>query len=187
MAAVLVLSACSIVRPAPESPNSSADASGEPAQPSDSVAESVSSGTQIARVAAELVGAPYHFGGADLQGFDCSGLAVYAHQQVGLEIPRTAQEQKRAARPVSLDSLEPGDLVFFRIRARHVNHVGIYAGAGRFIHAPRSGGVVSYGELGGDYYRKHLAGAGRFWRDEGLAHPGPAPYQPPEAEASSPR
>jgi cell wall-associated NlpC family hydrolase len=124
-------------------------------------------GAAIARVATQLIGTPYHFGGADLQGFDCSGLAVYSHERVGLEIPRTAAEQSRAARPVSLDALSPGDLLFFRIRARRVDHVGVYAGAGRFIHAPRSGEVVSYGSLDDPYYRRHFVGAGRFWSESG--------------------
>jgi murein DD-endopeptidase len=119
-------------------------------------------GARIARSAAQLVGVPYHFGGADLQGFDCSGLAVYVYEQAGVEIPRTADAQRRAARPVSPDALSPGDLVFFRIHSRHVNHVGIYAGGGRFIHAPRSGQTVSYGNLSDPYYHKHFAGAGRF-------------------------
>jgi murein DD-endopeptidase len=123
-------------------------------------------GITIARSAAQLVGAPYHFGGADLQGFDCSGLAVYVYERAGVEIPRTANEQQRAARPVALDALSPGDLVFFRIHSRHVNHVGIYAGGGRFIHAPRSGGAVSYGNLSAGYYHKHFVGAGRFWNGE---------------------
>src|SRR5580698_734735 len=88
-------------------------------------------GIPIARSAAQLIGAPYHFGGADLQGFDCSGLAVYAYEHAGLEIPRTAEAQQHAARPVSLDELSPGDPVFFRLGARHVNAVEIYAGHGR--------------------------------------------------------
>ena len=123
-------------------------------------------GGPIARSAAQLVGVPYHFGGADLQGFDCSGLAVYVYQSVGVEIPRTAREQQRAALPVALDSLSPGDLVFFRIRSRHVNHVGIYVGGDRFIHAPRSGGTVSYGNISAGYYHKHFAGAVRFLNGE---------------------
>jgi cell wall-associated NlpC family hydrolase len=120
-------------------------------------------GIAIARTAAQLVGAPYHFGGADLQGFDCSGLAVYVYERSGVEIPRTANAQQRASRPVTLDALSPGDLVFFRIHSRHVNHVGIYAGGGRFIHAPRSGETVSYGNLSAGFYHKHFVGAGRFW------------------------
>jgi murein DD-endopeptidase len=120
-------------------------------------------GVLVAQTAAQVIGIPYHFGGADLHGFDCSGLAVYAYQQAGVEIPRSAEAQRQAARPVSADALSPGDLVFFRIHSRHVNHVGIYSGAGRFIHAPRSGQTVSYGSLDDPYYHKHFAGGGRFW------------------------
>jgi cell wall-associated NlpC family hydrolase len=120
-------------------------------------------GARIAHVAATLVGTPYHFGGADRQGFDCSGLAVYAHEQLGLQIPRTAAEQSRAALPVPFAQLEPGDLVFFHLHSRHIDHVGIYAGGGRFLHAPRRGEVVSYASLGDPYFRGRLAGAGRFW------------------------
>jgi murein DD-endopeptidase len=124
-------------------------------------------GAGIALAAAELVGAPYHFGGADVQGFDCSGLVVYVHGRAGLEVPRTAEEQRRAAHPVSLDDALPGDVVFFRTRfhlnGHHVDHVGIYAGKGRFIHAPRSGATVSYASLSEGYYQKHFVSAGRFW------------------------
>ncbi len=120
-------------------------------------------GATIAHLATQLVGTPYQFGGADRQGFDCSGLAVYAHEGVGLAIPRTAADQKRAAHPVSRGDLELGDLLFFRMSAHRVDHVGIYAGRGRFVHAPRRGEVVSYASLDDPYYRKRFAGAGRFW------------------------
>ena len=116
-----------------------------------------------------MIGAPYHFGGADAGGFDCSGLALYAHETVGLAIPRTALEQQRAARPVPLAELSPGDLVFFRIRSRHVDHVGIYAGNGRFIHAPRPGLAVTYADLSRGFYAQHLVGAGRFWESRSAA------------------
>jgi len=120
-------------------------------------------GGQIAALAVSLVGAPYQFGGADAAGFDCSGLALYVHERAGLAIPRTAREQQRAAHPVPLDQLAPGDLVFFHIHSRRVDHVGVYAGDGRFVHAPRAGGAVVYGELSEGYYRAHLVSAGRFW------------------------
>jgi murein DD-endopeptidase len=120
-------------------------------------------GDAIAASAASLIGTPYHFGGADAAGFDCSGLVRYVHERVGFTIPRTAAEQQRAAHPVPIAQLAPGDLVFFRIRKRSVDHVGIYAGDGRFIHAPRAGVAVAYGDLAGGFYARHLAGAGRFW------------------------
>lgn len=128
-------------------------------------------GSQIAALAVSLVGARYHFGGADAAGFDCSGLALYVHEQAGLAIPRTAREQQRAARPVAPEELAPGDLVFFHIHSRAVNHVGIYAGAGRFIHAPRAGGAVAYGDLSSEFYRRRFSGAGRFW--DAAARPSP--------------
>jgi cell wall-associated NlpC family hydrolase len=123
----------------------------------------IGKGADIARFATQLIGTPYHFGGADQAGFDCSGLAVYVHEAVGLEIPRTAAKQSVAAQPVAAADLQPGDLLFFRIAAHHVDHVGIYAGAGRFVHAPRRGEVVSYASLDDPYYRKRWVRAGRFW------------------------
>src|SRR5262245_65456074 len=78
-------------------------------------------GRAIAAMAASLVGTPYHFGGADGAGFDCSGLSSYVHERVGLVIPRTAAEQQRAAYPVPLAQLAPGDLVFFDIRGQAVD------------------------------------------------------------------
>ncbi len=120
-------------------------------------------GAAIARFAASLVGAPYQFGGADAAGFDCSGLARYVHERAGLVIPRTAAEQQRAAHPVPLVALAPGDLVFFRVRRRGIDHVGVYAGGGRFVHAPRAGQAVAYGDLSRGFYARHLVSAGRFW------------------------
>jgi murein DD-endopeptidase len=123
-------------------------------------------GATMAALAVSLVGTPYQFGGADAAGFDCSGLALYVHARVGLAIPRTASGQRHAAHPVPLAALAPGDLVFFRIHSRRIDHVGIYVGGGRFVHAPRAGGTVAYGELGeSGYYRTRVRAAGRFWDD----------------------
>ena len=124
-------------------------------------------GVVIAQAAAQLVGTPYHFGGADAHGFDCSGLVAYVYRRAGFEVPRTADAQRHAAHPVSLNALRPGDLVFFRTRwhrNRRIDHVGIYVGEGRFIHAPRSGDTVSYASLETGYYHQHLVSAGRFWQ-----------------------
>lgn len=120
-------------------------------------------GDALVRIAATLVGTRYHFGGADQAGFDCSGLAFYVHESLGIAIPRSAADQQRAAQAVPLSQLAPGDLVFFSIRSHRVDHVGIYAGFGRFIHAPHQGVPVSYAELSGGYYAHHLVSAGRFW------------------------
>jgi cell wall-associated NlpC family hydrolase len=127
------------------------------------------SGPTIAAVAERLVGTPYRFGADGDGGFDCSGLAAYAYESVGISIPRTAAEQALAARPVALRDLEPGDLLFFRIDSRRVDHVGVYVGGGRFIHAPQPGALVSYASLSDRFFRSHLVGAGRFERRRVLA------------------
>ncbi|HVN46410.1 MAG TPA: C40 family peptidase [Steroidobacteraceae bacterium] len=120
-------------------------------------------GSEIAAAAAALIGTRYRFGGADGAGFDCSGLALYVHERVGLAIPRTAAEQQRAALAVPIAELTAGDLVFFHMHGSSIDHVGIYAGEGRFIHAPRAGGAVGYADLRSGFYARHLAAAGRFW------------------------
>ncbi|HEX2493756.1 MAG TPA: C40 family peptidase [Steroidobacter sp.] len=113
--------------------------------------------------AMSLLGAPYRWGGAGPSAFDCSGLVRFVHGQLGIEVPRTAAEQFSAAKRVRLDGLEPGDLLFFKINGSRVSHVAIYAGQGRFIHAPQSGRPVELRTLDDEYYRPRLAGAGRLF------------------------
>jgi murein DD-endopeptidase len=120
-------------------------------------------GEALAQLAVKLLGAPYRFGGATPAGFDCSGLVFYAHRELGLTVPRTSRDQARVAEEISQRKLERGDLVFFRIGKRHVDHVGIYIGDRLFIHAPRSGRPVTLQSLDDEYYEKHFSGAGRFW------------------------
>ena len=119
-------------------------------------------GRAVAAIAKELVGTPYRFGGSDDHGFDCSGLTVYAYEKAGIAIPRTAAEQERTARPVPLPDLLPGDLLFFRVHSRRIDHVSIYVGHGRFVHAPHAGALVSYGSLRRQFFREHFVKAGRF-------------------------
>ena len=120
-------------------------------------------GSEIVRVAVGLIGTPYRFGGTDpSRGFDCSGLVFYSYDRVGVEVPRTAADQRHAAKRIPRDELTPGDLVFFRTSARRVDHVGIYAGDGKFIHAAHAGTVVSYAYLDDPYYRDHFVSAGRL-------------------------
>jgi murein DD-endopeptidase len=108
-----------------------------------------------------FIGTPYRWGGATPAGFDCSGLVYYTFRKAGLDVPRTSQEQFRAATPVSLTRAEPGDLVFFGRRGR-ITHVGIYLGEERFVHAPETGRNVSVAHLQDGYYRARFAGAGRI-------------------------
>lgn len=119
-------------------------------------------GEEVALRAIALVGKPYRYGGADLEGFDCSGLVYYIYHQLGIDIPRTAADQHRLAARVSRDELMPGDLVFFRISRKRISHVGIYVGDNRFVHAPQSGKRIVLRALDETYYTKHWVSAGRI-------------------------
>jgi cell wall-associated NlpC family hydrolase len=96
-------------------------------------------------------GAPYVWGATGPSTFDCSGLTSWAYAKVGVGIPRVSRDQIGAGARVSRDNLQPGDLVFFG-RSR-IHHVGMYIGAGMFVHAPSSGDVVKVSSLDtrGDY------------------------------------
>lgn len=76
-------------------------------------------------------------------GFDCSGLVSYVMAHFGQQLPRTSTEQALIGRKIERDiaSLKPGDLLTFG-HGRHVSHIGIYIGNGRFVHAPVPGGRV---------------------------------------------
>jgi peptidoglycan DL-endopeptidase CwlO len=109
----------------------------------------------VALARAEL-GVPYVWGGESPSGFDCSGLVQYVYARLGVALPRVAADQYRAGRHVSRSQLRAGDLVFFD----HLGHVGIYMGAGRFIHAPHTGTVVQISSLSG-WYSETYVGATR--------------------------
>ncbi len=128
-------------------------------------------GQAVLRAAESRLGAPYRYGGAGPEAFDCSGLVAYAYRQIGVSVPRTAAEQFAAAAPVPRDDLRPGDLVFFRLESRSVSHVGIYAGDDRFVHAPQRGGQVRMASLDDEYFRRNFAGGGRLYATDASARP----------------
>jgi cell wall-associated NlpC family hydrolase len=126
------------------------------------IAPSTTVGNEVAIRAISLLGAPYEWGGAGPTTFDCSGLVRFIHDQLGIFVPRTAAEQYSAARRVDIDDLEPGDLLFFRIKGT-ISHVAIYTGEGRFVHAPQTGRPVELRMMDDEFYRERLAGAGRLF------------------------
>ena len=87
----------------------------------------------------------------------------YAHRQLGLEVPRTSRDQADAAESVKPRKLRRGDLVFFKIGSSRVNHVGIYIGKHRFVHAPGAGKPVTVNSLDDEFYEETFSSAGRFW------------------------
>ncbi len=118
-------------------------------------------GTAALFAAESRIGAPYRYGGAGPDAFDCSGLVAYAYRQAGVTLPRTAAQQYAVVTPVPRRDLLPGDLVFFRVNDRDVGHVGIYAGEERFVDAPQTGGTVRMASLDDNWYRERFVGAGR--------------------------
>lgn len=118
---------------------------------------------QLVQLASQQLGAPYRYGGATPAGFDCSGLVQFVHAELGLALPRTAAAQFAAAAPRRAAELAPGDLVFFRGERGRIDHVGIYAGHGHFVHAPREGRPVSVERLDDDgYFARRFAAGGTF-------------------------
>ncbi|MEM8817300.1 MAG: C40 family peptidase [Pseudomonadota bacterium] len=106
-------------------------------------------------------GVPYRYGGATPQGFDCSGLVHYAFGRAGKHVPRTTTALHRASKTVAKDALRPGDLVFFRVDGK-MAHVGIVVDENRFVHAPRSGRLVSVETLDSPFYRQAFVRGGRL-------------------------
>lgn len=112
----------------------------------------------VAAAALTQLGVPYRLGGADPAGFDCSGLVQWAFAAAGVAVPRTTEEQFSWFRPLPREDLQPGDLVFFRLPQAHV---GIYLGAGEFVHAPTSGRAVERARLDSPWFILGFAGGGR--------------------------
>jgi cell wall-associated NlpC family hydrolase len=128
-------------------------------------AAAVTRGDRIAALATGLLGQPYRYGGDSIQGFDCSGLTLYVHQQLGIAVPRTAVLQRQQSEALDRSELEPGDLVFFTMGAAlRVDHVGIYVGDGRFVHAPRAGSSVRLSRIDDASYAARFAGGARYWQ-----------------------
>ncbi len=119
-------------------------------------------GQRIVATAMAELGKPYRYGGNGPDAYDCSGLVRFAHGAQGITVPRTTAEQFRAARPVPIDRIAAGDLLFFRFDGPKVSHVAIYAGDGRFVHAPQSSRPVEVRSLDEPWYRTQLVGAGRL-------------------------
>ncbi len=108
--------------------------------------------------AMSLVGTPYRYGGNTPEGgFDCSGLVGYVFRDAAaVVLPRTSVSMSELGeRKLAGDSLQSGDLVFFKA-GRRISHVGIYVGKRRFVHAPNSGGTVRLDSLDGAWWREHF-------------------------------
>jgi len=107
------------------------------------------SAAQIAVGAAySVIGAPYVFGAAGPDAFDCSGLTSWAWAQAGVSLPHSADAQLGSLPQVPLSAVEPGDIIYYGSVSPHV---AIYVGGGNIIHArhPGPGGEVQVDSMYG--------------------------------------
>ena len=107
-------------------------------------------------------GTPHRMGGNTKKGVDCSGFVIQAYLQVYHEpfISRRAEDIFGETQPVKLGKLKEGDLVFFKINGRRIDHVGIYLQNDNFAHTSSSRGVM-VSNLNEAYWSKRFFMGGR--------------------------
>ena len=115
---------------------------------------------RVVQIALNQLNDRYVAGGTGPSSFDCSGLVRYVFGRFGLDLPHSSYADFGVGRDVPRAALEPGDLVFFD----SLGHVGVYVGAGSFIHAPHSGTTVSIASMGDPWYSARYVGARRVGR-----------------------
>ncbi|MFT7824455.1 MAG: LysM peptidoglycan-binding domain-containing protein [Sulfurimonas sp.] len=120
---------------------------------------------KIIEVAKTKLGNKYVWGAVGTKGtFDCSGFTKYCYKKNGIEIPRTSIMQSKYGKFVKRSELKKGDLIFFdtsKRRKGYVNHVGIYMGDNKFIHASSAGKKVIITSLKKPFYSQRYMGARR--------------------------
>ncbi|MBI3571156.1 MAG: C40 family peptidase [Gammaproteobacteria bacterium] len=119
-------------------------------------------GSQAVDQALAMVGKPYRHGGNTSKGFDCSGLVQYSYGRVGVQLPHGTRNLLRVSRPISRDSLQRGDLVFFTQEGKKSSHVALYLGNDRFVHSPSSGKNVYVTGFNDPYWQRHFTEARRL-------------------------
>jgi len=109
----------------------------------------------VVELAYKQLGKKYVWGAEGPNTFDCSGLTWYVYKNAtGKTLPRTSIAQSQYGQYVSRSELQPGDLIFSDTDNNgSVNHVGIYIGNGKMIHAPRTGDVVKISDINSGYYK----------------------------------
>ena len=101
--------------------------------------------TAIVAYAKQFLGNPYVYGGTSLtNGADCSGFTMRIFEHFGVTTGRTSRDQAANGKEISLDKIQPGDLLFYA-SGKTINHVALYIGDGKIIHAStsRTGIIIS--------------------------------------------
>jgi len=102
------------------------------------------------------LGKRYVWGAIGPRRFDCSGFTSYVCKRSGISIPRTSIKQGKVGKKIYRNELKKGDLVFFdtsKRRRGYINHVGIYIGDHKFIHASSAKRRVVISSLNKRFYK----------------------------------
>jgi cell wall-associated NlpC family hydrolase len=139
-----------------------------------------------------LLDTPWREGGATPgAGFDAGGFVQYVFAQEDIRVPRLVRELSTTGVIVSAraGNLRPGDLLFFSNDGGGADHVAIYTGRDRFVHATASGGSVMYDVLGegarGMWFASHLQSVRRIIGARTTVSPSATPYRTPTRSPSS--
>lgn len=147
------------------SSSSSSGSSSSYSQSSGSSSSSTSSssssggGAAVVAYAKQFLGNPYVYGGSSLtNGTDCSGftMSVYAH--FGYSLNRSSYTQVYNGTAVSMDNLQPGDLLFYKYGGSTISHVAIYIGGGQIIHASTENTGIIIGGMGSPCAARRIIG-----------------------------
>lgn len=111
----------------------------------------------------EWYGTPHRMGGMSKKGVDCSGFVIIAYQEVFKKQfqGRRAEDIFGEMQALNLEDLKYGDLVFFKVRGRRIDHVGIYLNDLKFVHTSSSRGVM-ISSLTNAYWQKRFFKGGRY-------------------------
>ena len=118
---------------------------------------------RMVQIAASTIGSRYRWGGDNpSRGFDFSGLMTYVHKSaLRIKIPRTAGQQRDASRTITYQQLQPGDMLFFKT-GKKSNHVGVYIGNRKFVHAASGSKHVKVASMDSSYWYKRFVKFGTF-------------------------
>ncbi len=160
LSAVMLLAACSTVPEAPRH-STAAPQTPAPARSSYFAFPDEQHAQEMVLFALGLLDTGYRFGGRNPEaGLDCSGMVAYVVENIsGQRLPHNAAQIAERTRPIPVEALAPGDLVFFNTLKRRHSHMGIYIGDGRFVHAPSSRGKVRVERLDNRYFAQRIDGA----------------------------
>ncbi len=124
---------------------------------------------KLVAYAKKFLGVKYVYGGSSPKGFDCSGFTSYIFKNFGITLERTSSSQGQNGTEIKRSELKPGDLVFFDTNGGHnaIEHVGMYIGGGRFIHASSgsSGKKVINSDMQEGFYNDTYMTARRYVND----------------------